>query len=87
MAEKINTAVIYYVILTLENVGTVVNYHSILITLSPRSTVVGHTTRIPQFEAGSTKGRSINVPLTSCLTRLESAEGQLTIFVFICKTD
>ncbi len=36
---------------------------------------------------GNTKGGSITVPLTSCLTRLESAVCQLTIFVFICKTD
>jgi len=38
-------------------------------------------------EAGNTKGESITVPLTSCLTGLESAVSQLTIFVFICKTD
>jgi hypothetical protein len=38
-------------------------------------------------EAGNTKGGSITVPLTSCLTGLESAAWQLTIFVFICKTD
>ncbi len=30
---------------------------------------------------------SITVSLTSCLTGLESAVCQLTIFVFICKTD
>jgi hypothetical protein len=36
---------------------------------------------------GNTKGGSITVPLTSCLTGLESAVWQLTIFVFICKTD
>jgi hypothetical protein len=36
---------------------------------------------------GNTKGGSINVPLTSCLIGLESAVWQLTIFVFICKTD
>jgi len=35
---------------------------------------------------GNTKGGSITVPLTSCLTGLESAVWQLTIFVFICKT-
>jgi hypothetical protein len=34
-----------------------------------------------------TKGGSITVQLTSCLTGLESAVFQLTIFVFICKTD
>jgi hypothetical protein len=34
---------------------------------------------------GNTKGGSITVPLTSCLTALESAVSQLTIFVFICK--
>jgi hypothetical protein len=37
--------------------------------------------------AGNTKGGSITVQLTSCLTGLESAVWQLTIFVFICKTD
>jgi len=37
--------------------------------------------------AGNTKGGRITVPLTSCLTGLESAVGQLTIFVFICKSD
>ncbi len=36
---------------------------------------------------GNAKGGSITVPLTSCLTGLESAAWQLTIFVFICKTD
>ncbi len=36
---------------------------------------------------GNTRGGSITVPLTSCLTCLESAAWQLTIFVFICKTD
>ncbi len=37
--------------------------------------------------SGNTKGGSITVPLTSCLTGLESAVCQLTTFVFICKTD
>jgi hypothetical protein len=36
-------------------------------------------------EPGNTKGGSITVPLTSCLTGLESAVWQMTIFVFICK--
>ncbi len=36
---------------------------------------------------GNTKGGSITVPLTSCLTGLESAVWQLTSFVFICKTE
>jgi hypothetical protein len=35
--------------------------------------------------AGNTKGE-VSL-LTSCLTGLESAVSQLTIFVFICKTD
>jgi hypothetical protein len=39
------------------------------------------------LRAGNTKVGSITVLLTSCLTGLESAEFQLTIFVFICKTD
>ena len=38
-------------------------------------------------QSGNTKGGSITVPLTSCFTGLESAVWQLTIFVFICKTD
>jgi len=38
-------------------------------------------------ELGITKGGSITVLLTSCLTGLESAVWQLTIFVFTCKTD
>ncbi len=37
--------------------------------------------------AGNTKGGSITVQLTSCLTGLKSAVWLLTIFVFICKTD
>ena len=36
---------------------------------------------------GILKGGSITLPLTSCLTGLELAVWQLTIFVFICKTD
>ncbi len=36
--------------------------------------------------AGNTKGGSITVLLTSCLTGLETAVWQLTIFLFICKT-
>ncbi len=35
----------------------------------------------------NTKGGSIAVPLTSCLTGLELAVWLLTIFGFICKTD
>jgi len=37
--------------------------------------------------AGNTKGGSITVPLTSCLTGLESAVLQTFFFVFICETD
>ncbi len=36
---------------------------------------------------GNIKGGSITVPLTSCLTGLESAVLRLAIIVFICKTD
>jgi hypothetical protein len=39
------------------------------------------------ISAGNTKGGSITVPLTSCLTGLESAVWLLTIFVFIFRTD
>jgi len=38
-------------------------------------------------DSGNTKEGSITVPLTFCLTGLESAVWQLAIFVFICKTD
>ncbi len=39
------------------------------------------------LKPGNTEGGSITVPLTSCLTGLESAVGLLIIFVVICKTD
>jgi hypothetical protein len=39
------------------------------------------------IDAGNTKEGSITMPFTSCLTGLESAVRQLTIFVFIGKTD
>jgi hypothetical protein len=39
------------------------------------------------LSARNTKGGSITVLLTSCLTGLESAVRLLTIFVFICKKD
>jgi hypothetical protein len=42
---------------------------------------------MPSPWAGNTKGGSITVQLTSCLTGLETAVWLLTIFVFICKTD
>jgi hypothetical protein len=49
---------------------------------------VGHETYGRYYhQTGNTKGGSITVPLTSCLTGSESAVWQLTIFVFICKTD
>jgi hypothetical protein len=38
-------------------------------------------------QPGNTKGGSITVPLTSCLTDLELVVWQLTSFVLICKTD
>ncbi len=44
------------------------------------------TTHQASLAPGNTKGGSITVLLTSCLTGLESAVWQLTIFVFICKT-
>ncbi len=40
-----------------------------------------------RHKAGNSKVGSITVPLISCVTGLESAVWQLTIFVFICKTD
>ncbi len=47
-------------------------------------TILGSVARA---KPGNTKGGSITVLMTSCLTGLESAVQQLTIFVFICKTD
>ncbi len=40
-----------------------------------------------KLKSGNTKGGNIIVPFTSCLTGLELALWQLTIFVCICKTD
>ncbi len=40
---------------------------------------------VAMAQPGNTKGGSITLPLTSCLTGLESAVWQLTIFVYICK--
>jgi len=45
------------------------------------------TGKIISAKPGNTKGGSITVPLTSSLTGLESAVIQLTIFVFISKTE
>ncbi len=42
---------------------------------------------LSSVRTGNTNEGSITVPLTSCLTGLESTVWQLTIFVFICKTD
>jgi hypothetical protein len=55
----------------------------------PQSTQALKVWRDTQHSAGHTdaKGGSITVPLTSCLTGLESAVWQLTMFVFICLTD
>jgi hypothetical protein len=47
--------------------------------------MVGRRERI--LKSGNTKGGSVTVPLASCLTGLELAVWQLTILVFICKTD
>ncbi len=44
-----------------------------------------HTPRNPYRRAGNSKGGSITVPLTSCLTGLKSAVWQLTTFVLIWK--
>jgi hypothetical protein len=47
---------------------------------------ISHRTLL-KTKPGNTKGGSITVPLTSCLTGLESAVCQLIIFVFICRTE
>jgi hypothetical protein len=39
------------------------------------------------YSAGNTKGGKYCCTIDQCLTGLESAVWQLTIFVFICKTD
>jgi hypothetical protein len=56
--------------------------------------LIGQVHRLNHFfwvgfmvSAGNTEGGSMTVPLTPCLTGLESAVWQLTIFVFICKTE
>ncbi len=46
-----------------------------------------NTRKTGRHRPGNTKWGSITVPLTSCLTGLESAVWQLTFFIFICKTD
>ncbi len=54
---KLNAAVFFHGIFTLGNVGTVVNYHSILITLAPdanfikpfTSVIYCHSKKIPPF--------------------------------------
>jgi hypothetical protein len=46
----------------------------------------GKLTFLENTRPGNTKGGSITVLLTSCLTGLESAVLILTDFVFICKT-
>ncbi len=51
-----------------------------------RCTTLGFTNRHTN-KPGNSKGGSITIPLNSCLTGLELAVWQLTIFVFICKTD
>ncbi len=59
--------------------------------LTKLGTNYGHfaSTKVDEMKpsSGNTKGGSITVPLTSCLTGLESNVLQLTIFVFICQTD
>jgi hypothetical protein len=44
--------------------------------------VASLTVSVQRGKSGNTKGRSITVRLTSCLTGLESAAWQLTIFCF-----
>ncbi len=61
---------------------------SIVLSLPPLLVFPGCTAKVIEFnQQGNTKRGSIAVPLTSCLTGLESAAWQMTIFVFICKTD
>ncbi len=52
--------------------------------LQPRSSREGSPPG--RYFTGNTKGGGITVPLTSCLTGLETAVRQLTIFVFMYKT-
>jgi hypothetical protein len=71
---------------------SVINYapwvmFSIVASLTDDSRGIIYNNNMYIVLAGNTKGGSITVPLTSCLTGLESAVWQLTIFVFICKTD
>ncbi len=50
------------------------------------STVVKHIAREPKIEAGNTKGGSITVPLTSCLTGLDQSVQQIKTKIFSSHT-
>ncbi len=51
-----------------------------------RTTVVEHLTRNPKIKAGNTKGGSITVPLTSCLTSLDYSVLQIKTKNVSCHT-
>ncbi len=55
--------------------------------MPPNKLAAKNVLKNDSFRRGILKGKSITVLLTSCFTDLESAVWQLTIFVFIFKTD
>jgi hypothetical protein len=55
--------------------------------LSPKKCCQYTWASTKRYDQMNTKGGSITVLLTSCLTGLESTVWQQTFFVFICKTD
>ncbi len=57
----------------------------ILPSLTDDSRGLNYNRNLFMVQARNTKGGSITVPLTSCLTGFKLAV--LTFFVFICKTD
>jgi len=84
--DDIETSGLYYKPMTIVNDDSrVITKLETSLTDDARVVIYDHHMFIVQ--AGNTKGGSITVPLTSCLTGLESAVWLLTIFVFICKTD
>ncbi len=76
--EKLFEAVAHSCLIQTRVIVTVSHYQSEPTQIEPLTV---------RAQSGNTKGRSITVPLTSWMTGLESAICQLTIFVFICKTD
>jgi hypothetical protein len=76
-----------FLFLVLQHSGIYTCSVSDTVSQSLRLHIIDGKALAPKPYQGNTKGGSITVLLTSCLTGLESAVGELTMFVFICKTD